>query len=103
MLARASGALTLPENLSDDLSGYLRNPTQFVEHFWPATGAKFRPFFPMAFPIRLTPDSRTGRSAPHASLVLSSTVPLAAIDKQSASATAIRSMVQMILGETRAA
>src|SRR5215510_8274040 len=55
MLARASGALTLPENLSDDLSGYLRNPTQFVEHFWPSTGAKFRPFFPMAFPIRLTP------------------------------------------------
>ena len=59
MLARASGALTLPENLSDDLSGYLRNPTQFVEHFWPTTGAKFRPFFPMAFPIRLTPVSRT--------------------------------------------
>src|SRR5215475_15209843 len=37
-----------------DLSGYLRNPIQFVEHFWPATGAKFRPFFPIAFPIRLT-------------------------------------------------
>jgi len=35
-------------------------------------------------------DSRTGRRAPHASLVLSSTVPLATTDKQSASALAYK-------------